>query len=298
MSGKINVFTLSWVDDPRKDLAWYEKTCHDIDDPVVIAQELDLNYSASVEGILIPAEWVRAAIDSHVKLNVQPTGERGAGFDVADEGVDKNAFAVRHGILLENVLEWSGKGADIFESVQKVFMLCDENSLGTVFYDADGLGAGVRGDARNINLQRMATGNPELMVLPFRGSGEVSHPDASPFASVDERASKKDVGRKNKDFFYNAKAQGWWSLRRRFQATFRAVTEGGEFDKEEIISLSSSIPGLQKLVNELSQPTYSQSANGKILVDKMPPGSKSPNLADSVMIAFAPKRALRRTAFI
>ncbi|EFE7308104.1 TerL protein, partial [Escherichia coli] len=39
---------------------------------------------------------------------------------------------------------------------------------------------------------------------------------------------------------------------------------------------------------ELSQPTWSKNATGKILVDKQPDGTKSPNLADSVMIAYAP----------
>jgi hypothetical protein len=39
---------------------------------------------------------------------------------------------------------------------------------------------------------------------------------------------------------------------------------------------------------ELSQPTWSKNAVGKILVDKQPEGTKSPNLADAVMINYAP----------
>ena len=35
------------------------------------------------------------------------------------------------------------------------------------------------------------------------------------------------------------------------------------------------------------QPTYSQDALGKMLINKAPPGSKSPNLADAVMMRFA-----------
>jgi phage terminase large subunit len=52
--GKIDVFTFHWRDDPRKDDEWYQKQCEEYD-PVTIAQELDINYSASVEGILIPS---------------------------------------------------------------------------------------------------------------------------------------------------------------------------------------------------------------------------------------------------
>lgn len=111
--GKINVFSFSWRDDPRKDEAWYQKMIHDIDDPVIIAQEIDLDYAASVEGILIPSAWVQSAVDAHVKLNIKPTGIRKAGLDIADEGADKNAFCGRHGILIEQIECWSGKGGDI-----------------------------------------------------------------------------------------------------------------------------------------------------------------------------------------
>ncbi|HBJ0947922.1 TPA: TerL protein, partial [Escherichia coli] len=89
--GKIPVFTFHWRDDPRKDEEWYRRECEKIDNPVVVAQELDLNYSASAEGVLIPSEWVQAAVDAHIKLGIQPTGKRLGAMDVADEGRDKNA---------------------------------------------------------------------------------------------------------------------------------------------------------------------------------------------------------------
>ncbi len=94
--------------------------------------------------------------------------------------------------------------------------------------------------------------------------------------------------RKNIDFFANMKAQAWWALRIRFQLTYRAVVEGMTVDPDSIISLSSGLPELAKLLGELSQPTYTLNTAGKVLVDKAPEGTKSPNLADSVMIAFAP----------
>lgn len=97
--GKIPVFTFHWRDDPRKDEEWYRRECEKIDNPVVVAQELDLNYSASAEGVLIPSEWVQAAVDAHIKLGIQPTGKRLGAMDVADEGRDKNAFSTRHGFL-------------------------------------------------------------------------------------------------------------------------------------------------------------------------------------------------------
>ena len=43
-----------------------------------------------------------------------------------------------------------------------------------------------------------------------------------------------------------------------------------------------------KLLTELSQPTYKQNDVGKIVINKKPDGMPSPNLADAVMMRFAP----------
>ncbi len=119
---------------------------------------------------------------------------------------------------------------------------------------------------------------------PFRGSGAVVDKEKDPFDDTETYVHIKS--RTNEDFFKNAKAQAWWALRNRFKKTYRAV-QGQPYNKDDIISISSSILEYRKLIVELSQPTYSQDNVGKIIVDKAPDGSKSPNLADAVMIAFA-----------
>lgn len=281
-SGKIKVFTFHWRDDPRKDDAWYAKQVENLD-PVTVAQEIDINYSASVEGVLIPSAWVQAAIDAHVVLGIKPTGQRMGALDVADEGKDTNAFTARHGFLLEDVDEWSGKGDDIFGTVQKAFSICDKQNLELFRFDSDGLGAGARGDARVINEQRKATRQRQITATPFRGSGSPANPDAEAV-----KGEYGQSGRLNKDFFANAKAQSWWRLRMLFQNTYRAVKEGMDYNPDEIISISGTLTKKNKLIVELSQPTYSVNGVGKIVVDKKPDGTKSPNLADSVMIAYAP----------
>lgn len=274
--GNIATFRFHWRDDPRKDDEWYAKQVRELD-AVTVAQEIDINYAAGVTGLLIPSEWVQAAVDAHLKLGLIASGMRRGALDVADEGRDLNAFAGRHGILIEHCEAWSGKGDDIFGTSEKAFICCDQLGYEAFAYDADGLGAGVRGDSRVINERRALAGLHNINVEPFRGS-----------AGVYEPKSQMVARRNNEDFFGNMKAQAWWALRIRFQNTYRAVVEGMEYDAAEIISISSRIPQLSKLLGELSQPTYTLNGTGKVLVDKAPEGTKSPNLADAVMIVMAP----------
>lgn len=278
------IFTFHWRDDPRKDDAWYAKIKEQVSDDTVIAQEVDINYTASVSGVVIPGDWVRAAIDAHVKLGIDPSGARLGGLDVADQGPDKNAFAGRYGVLLEYVDDWKGKGSDIYETTERAFEICEANGYRAFRYDADGLGAGVRGDARVIADKRGSA----LEVTAFRGSGGVVDPDA-PIPRVNDDEVKDKLERLNKDYFDNAKAQAWWSLRLRFLRTYRAVVQGHPVtDPDSLISLSGKLPKLQALIVELSQPTYAENGAGKLLINKQPKGTRSPNLADAVMIAYAP----------
>lgn len=277
------IFTFHWRDDPRKDQAWYDKQVAELD-PVTVAQEIDINYSASVEGVVIPQEWVQAAINADVKLGIEITGASNGALDVADEGKDLNAFCINRGIKVLAVPSWSGKGSDIFNSVKRGFDLCEEYGLDGFRFDSDGLGAGVRGDARQLNSARDK--RDRLRVEPWRGSGAVAHPD-KPIPTADPTGRGGSRVRTNKDYFLNAKAQGWWNLRVRFQRTFRAVTEGIKYQPDDLIVLSE---GLGALYTELSQPTYTTTTAGKIMVDKAPDGMPSPNEADSVMIRMADRQ--------
>jgi phage terminase large subunit len=284
--GKVKLFIFDWRDDPRKDQAWYDKQCAELD-PVVVAQEIDRDYSASVHGIVIPGAWVRSALDACEKLGIPPTGARGISLDVADEGVDKNATCRNHGVEIEESREWTGKGGDIFATVERVFEVCVANGYWEFDYDADGLGAGVRGDARILNERRTNAHLRPIIATGFRGSEAVLDPDGIVEGTTGREGDK---GRTNKDYFQNRKAQGWWGLRRRFQLTHRWVAEGIPCAKDDIVSISRRCPNHMKLVAELSQPTYKTNEVGKIVINKQPNGMPSPNLADAAMIRFAQKR--------
>jgi phage terminase large subunit len=289
--GKIDVFIFDWHEDPRKDDAWYQRQCEDLD-PVVVAQEIDRDYSASVKGVVIPGIWVRAAIDALKVLGIAPSGKRGIAFDVADEGEDKNAICDCMGIDVLETEEWSGKGGDIFSSTEYVMDVCEERGVWEFRYDADGVGADVRGDARVLNERRAKNRGRQVKAIGYRGSEGVYDPEGIVEGTIGREG---DAGRTNLDYFGNHKAQAWWSLRKRFQKTYRWVQfiktggkEGIVCAADDIISLNSKNPNLMKLVSELSQATYRQNEVGKIIIEKTPVGMKSPNQADTVVIHYAP----------
>lgn len=285
-------FDFHWKDDPRKNDVWETKKRAELD-PAIFAAEYDCNFTASVEGVVIPAVWVSAAIDAHVKLGLKAEGVRRGTLDVADAGKDSNAFAVSQSFLVEHVESWKGSAdLDIYHSVDHSFLLCDLWKLPGFDYDADGLGASVRGDARKVNEARVANGGKSLSVMPFRGSGDVFEPDV--IVAGTERTAL--------DFFENAKAQAWWTLRQRFQYTYRVMEafkngERWEIDPSKFISIASDFKERTRLQIELSQPVWGLSKRGKVMVDKCPVGTKtevrnaivSPNLADAVMMLFAPR---------
>ena len=161
--------------------------------------------------------------------------------------------------------------------------MCEDGEYVEFLYDADGLGAAVKGMGSEINKQRADQSMKAIVVKAFRGSGAVERPES------------QDVkGRLNKDFFGNLKAQSWWALRTRFFNTHRWVVQGIPCNPDDIISIPFKLPLRDKLIAELSQPTYSINAVGKVYIDKAPEGAPSPNLGDSVMMKFSSiRRGLR-----
>lgn len=258
VGGVIPVFTFHWKDDPRKDQEWYEKQCRELD-PIIVAQEIDIDYSASVEGVCIPAKWVRAAVD----FDIEPSGAIEAGLDVADEGGDDNAIIIRHGAVVTHIDSWSLGNTS--QTASKANSIAKEHGTSLIRYDSIGVGAGVKGKLSEIE-------------DPVRNIG---------FSASDSPTRGEFTkDRKNKDMFANLKAEGWWKLRRRFEKTYEYANGISIHDIDELIS----IPDNQQLINELSQPKYEYNEAGKIKIESKKSmkarGIKSPNLADALVMAF------------
>lgn len=275
--GKIYVFVFEWWQNPLHDQAWFD---HQRDEKArqgllhIFAQEVERDYAAAQERVVIPKRWIESARDAHIKLGFEVTGSRRAGFDVADEGGDTNAAAFLHGFLVEHLEEWPDLEVD--QASYNVIRLCRTWHTEQLQYDALAVGSGAK---TAVNAVKEKGELPEgLQVVAWRGSASPTRPEW-PIDPDDPRTPKR------KDFYSNLKAQGWWTLRRRFELTHRAVTEGGTVDPDSIISIPTNLPHRSKLEDELSQATFSANSSGKLIIDKQPKGTKSPNLADALVMA-------------
>ncbi len=276
--GITRVFIMDWSDHPEKTQEWYDRRRLKAEREGmlhVFAQEVDRDYSASVEGILIPAKWVKSAVG----LELEDSGMVFGGLDVADEGGDKHALAIRKGPVLKGLYSWPL--GDVGVAGRRAFAVCKENSVNELWYDSIGVGAGVKSEA---NIQDP---KPKFDILPWCASAKVLYPKARIIPGDKDSPT-------NNDFYENLKSQGAWELRGRFRRTYRHVVHGEHYEPCDMISIPRDIPEREALITELSQPTYSHSRAGKIIIDKKPNGAKSPNLFDAVVQAFWPAKKKQR----
>ena len=268
-NGTTPVFTFHWRDDPRKDGEWYRRKCDELqNDPVIIAQELDIDYTASIEGVVIPAKYVQAAVD----FDITEEGIKKAGWDVAGEGDNSNVLITRVGNVVKEVKSWSNM--DTFQSTHNATLLCNELDVRTLNYDASGLGAGPKGA---FNAMAKA---PEFAVRPV---------------TVGEPATESlwADGKSSREKFGNLRAELWWRLRERFRKTYERKLEeegriGGHYwPDDECIS----IPNHGDLIAQLSMPLGLTRDTGKYFIeskkDMKKRGVKSPDFADALALSEA-----------
>jgi phage terminase large subunit len=226
---------------------------------------------------IIKRSWLEACVDAHIKLNIEPSGKRVIGFDIADSGDDKCALVKRHGQHCYYIEEWQAAEDELNKSAKKVFNeAMKDRSL--IVYDSIGVGASAGSNFRDFNNTNGRSVH-NIMYKKFNAGDAVQDPD-----------KMYDIGVKNRDFFGNLKAQAWWDIAERCKKTYNAVTKGYEIDESDIISLDSSLPELRQLIDELSTPNRDFDKSGKVKVeskdDLKKRQVKSPNIADAFIMSF------------
>lgn len=294
--GFVRKFIMDWRDHPNKTQEWYDnrRAKYEREGMLhVFAQEVDRNYSAAVSNVIIPYEWIVASVDAHLKVpyikaehdrRIRETGSLGGwigGLDVGDsQDGDRNALTLREWIIWRSVEEWVARDTGI--TARTAISRCQPYAGRIeVMYDCIGVGSGVKTEYNRLTLDDKVIDPALIPFVPWNAGAEV-------IRKYERIIPDDDQSPLNKDFYDNMKAQAWWALRTRFFKTFKAVTEGTVYPVDDLISLDSRMPLLVSLQKELAQPTRGTSGRLKMIVDKKPEGTKSPNLADSGVQAFFP----------
>lgn len=291
---KTRVFVFDWSDHPLKTQEWYDRRRKKWEGDGLLhifKQEVDRDYSGAVQNTIIPMEWIKAAIDAHLtwkwidgdgtkRIGLDDDGEWLAALDVADltDSGDSNALAIRRGVVLHSITEWGDRDTSV-TTRKTVDELKAYKGL-TVQYDCIGVGAGVKGEYNRLITDNVVSSD-DIRFVPWNAGAGVLYP-------FEHLIEDDEESPRNKDHYANLKAQAWWALRVRFWRTYQNIVNGVMCDPSEMISISGKIPLIRKLEKELAQPTSSPNGQMKQVVDKKPKGTKSPNLADAVVMAFFP----------
>ncbi len=231
-------------------------------------------FNDGVENAIIKPEWFDAAVDACEKLNIKPTGVRVTSFDPADEGEDAKGYASRYGIHFDQYGELNAKDAN--EACDQALDIALENRTDLFVWDGDGLGAVLR---RQVD--KAFDGKP-VEGRMYKGSNAPDNPE-SMFSG--EKDSKK-----NRDMFYNKRAQYYTLLSERFRKTYLAVEKKQYIDPDELISIDSNNELLGKLRAELCGIPRIPNGVGKVQLMRKADMKKklnrdSPNMADCLAMA-------------
>lgn len=221
------------------------------------------------DAAVIKFPWIEAAIDAHKKLDIDISGARAVGYDVADSGADSNACAVFNGAICEHVDEWKAPEDELAQSAKRAWSMTEG---GRLIYDSIGVGAQVGSTLKEAGIKGG--------YYKFNAGGKVINPTHEYAAKI-----------KNADKFENLKAQAWQDVADRFRNTYNAVMKGMEYDQSELISITKDAAS-EELKLELSTPRKRYSKRGLDMVETKQElekrGIASPNLADAFIMGACP----------
>jgi len=226
---------------------------------------------------VIRRSHVMASIDAHITLGIKPSGLKRIGFDVADSGEDYCATVSVKGSLAYGSDLWKAKEDELLKSCTRVWAEARQSDS-LIIYDAIGVGAASGAKFNELNENYIN----KIRHAKFFAGGAPNRPDSY----------YGQTGISNRDFFSNIKAQAWWTVGDRFRNTYNAIHNGQVFKEDEMIFISSDMPNLDKLIDELCTPKRDFDANGRVKVESKKDLAKreiaSPNIGDSFVSAFAP----------
>jgi hypothetical protein len=137
-SGKVPVFSFHWRDDPRKDDEWYKRKEATLD-PVIMAQEVDIDYNASATDVWISGSLIEEA-QGIGPADILPVGGWRVGVDAAHMGDDVSVAHFRKGRLNLPQKEW--RKLDGPQLAANIIEECDSlhDNIEAIIIELDGPG--------------------------------------------------------------------------------------------------------------------------------------------------------------
>ena len=285
---RVPLFIMDWRHHPNKDDRWYEQRYKEAERTGmlhILKREIDRDTTAQKESTLIKREWVKAAVNLHKELPELLDGGLCGGLDIADGGQDFNAIVIRKGLTIVNAASWVA--SDTAHTARKALTMAElsmqqfKHKLFSLYYDSIGVGSGVKAETNRLRDSGDLLNG--VSIYAWNAAASPEYPD--------KRVEPKDKQTPlNKDYFANLKAQGWWSLRRRFEKTYRYREFGEAYNVNELISLEEIKDKdiFNQLTKELCQVKIKETPTMKLVIDKAPKGIRSPNIADAAMMCCFP----------
>ncbi|MEO6532857.1 MAG: hypothetical protein ABIO06_04695 [Pseudolysinimonas sp.] len=268
------IFRLHWRDDPRKTEAWAADKQASFSDPTTWASEYDIDYTASVEGICIPALWVESA-KRLLKLEPRlvPSAVGTLGLDVG-AGKAKSVAIPKKGSIVERPR--SRGEPDTTQTALWGLEIAKETGCSLLNFDAPGVGAGV---------------SSTLMHNPVEGLRVSAINTGLPPSQ-----KKWPDGRTSEEMFGNLKAEAWWLCRTAIQRTHEHVLflegkpNGKEHPVTDLLALPSGDKDSDALCLQLSLVKWGKNDKGKIVIERKEAlarrGIASPDYADALILDF------------
>jgi len=268
------IFRLHWRDDPRKTEEWAKAKEASFSDPTTWASEYDIDYSASVTGICVPALWVESckrllALEPRLKASNSAV----IGLDVG-AGKAKSVAVPRKGPVVKP--PESRTDPDTTETAHWGIEVAKKNGASQLNFDAPGVGFGVsstlmHNPTKGLLVLAVNTGLPPTQNI---------WPD----------------GRTSEEMFGNLKAELWWMVRTAAQRSHEHVLfleqrKGGQdhsADLTDLLALPSGDPESDTLCLQLSLVKWGKDERGKIVIEKKAAlaarGIQSPDYADALVL--------------
>jgi hypothetical protein len=294
---------MDWSENPLHTQDWFDNQKESKESEGlghIFAQEVLRDYSGSVSGVVIPQKYVTPCIDAHLVIPGMEVGKWVGSLDPADEGGDLHAAGARKNVVMKYAHQWAeGDTGDAARKTIEVLKSFSETM--DVMYDSVGVGAGVKTEINRLN--SLPNGHSDWHKKPPPGMRFVAWNAGSAVLNPDEPIIDPMPGEDassistNKEQYANLKAQAWWAMFTRCYKTTKAVeaVKAGQpcpYPVDELCSFdSATIPKamLQQMTKEFSQPVRKKDiVSTKFTVDKKPPGTRSPNLADQAVMNYFP----------